>query len=380
MSLQVDIRHRLGAFSLDTSFETSGRLTALFGSSGSGKTSLVNLIGGLLRPDEGRIVVDGRVLVDSAARVFVPRHKRRIGYVFQDARLFPHMTVGQNLRYGRFFTPGAERYADMDGVVELLGIGHLLDRKPGSLSGGEKQRVAIGRALLASPRLILMDEPLASLDDRRKAEIMPYIERLRDETKIPIVYVSHSVAEVARLATDMVVLDNGKVAVSGTTSEILQRLDLLPEEERGEGGAVLDMQVKGRDEAFGMSTLASPAGEIHVAGLDAAPGSTVRVRIRARDVIVATERPRGISALNILPGRIVGISAGDGHFADVFIDCNGEIVSARITRQSAEMLRLAPTLPVFAVVKSVTFDSANTGPASSSTRPPRQTTSGEEVG
>jgi molybdate transport system ATP-binding protein len=360
MSLSVDIRHRLGAFSLDAAFETGGRLTALFGPSGSGKTSLVNLIGGLLRPDEGRIVAGGRVLVDTGAGVFVPKHKRRIGYVFQDARLFPHMTVGQNLRYGRFFTPASERYGDMDGVVELLGIGHLLDRKPGSLSGGEKQRVAIGRALLASPRLILMDEPLASLDEQRKAEILPYIERLRDETKIPIVYVSHSAAEVARLATDIAVLDNGRVAAAGPTSEILQRLDLLPAEERGEGGAVLEMQATTRDEAFGMTTLASPAGEIHVAGLEAAPGSTVRVRIRARDVIVATERPRGISALNILPGRIAGIASGNGHFADVTIDCNGEAVSARITRQSAEMLGLAPGLPVFAVVKSVTFDRANT--------------------
>jgi molybdate transport system ATP-binding protein len=363
MSLSVAIRHRLGGFSLDASFETSGRLTALFGPSGSGKTSLVNLIGGLLRPDEGRIAADGRVLVDTARGVFVPKHRRRIGYVFQDARLFPHMTVSQNLRFGRFFTPASERYADWDGVVDLLGIGHLLDRKPNSLSGGEKQRVAIGRALLASPKLILMDEPLASLDDRRKAEIMPYIERLRDETKIPIVYVSHSVAEVARLATDMVVLDGGKVTAAGPTSEILQRLDLLPEEERGEGGAVLDMRVTSRDEAFGMSTLVSTAGEIHVAGLDAAPGSTVRVRIRARDVIIATERPRGISALNILPGKIAGVASGNGHFADVSIDCNGEIISARITRQSAEMLGLAHGLPVFAVVKSVTFDRANTAPA-----------------
>jgi len=360
MSLSVDIRHRLGAFSLDAAFETGGRLTALFGPSGSGKTSLVNLIGGLLRPDEGRIVAGGRVLVDTGAGIFVPKHRRRIGYVFQDARLFPHMTVGQNLRYGRFFTPASERYGDMDGVVELLGIGHLLDRKPGSLSGGEKQRVAIGRALLASPRLMLMDEPLASLDEQRKAEILPYIERLRDETKIPIVYVSHSAAEVARLATDIAVLDNGRVAAAGPTSEILQRLDLLPAEERGEGGAVLEMRATGRDEAFGMTTLASLAGEIHVAGLEAAPGSTVRVRIRARDVIVATERPRGISALNILPGRIAGIASGNGHFADVTIDCNGETVSARITRQSAEMLGLTPGLPVFAVVKSVTFDRANT--------------------
>jgi molybdate transport system ATP-binding protein len=359
MSLNVDIRRRLGAFSLDATFETSGRLTALFGPSGSGKTSLVNLIGGLLRPDEGRIVADGRVLADTAARIFVPRHKRRIGYVFQDARLFPHMTVRQNLRYGRFFTPASARYGDVDGVVEMLGLGHLLDRRPGLMSGGEKQRVAIGRALLASPRLILMDEPLASLDDRRKAEIMPYIERLRDETKIPLVYVSHSVSEVARLATDIVVLDEGRVAAAGPTSEILQRLDLLPEEERGEGGAVLEMRVTGRNEAFGMSSLASRAGEIHVAGLDVEAGATIRVRIRARDVIVATERPRGLSALNILAGNIAGVSSGNGHFADVLIDCNGEIITARITRQSAEMLGLAAGLDVFAVIKSVTFDRAS---------------------
>ena len=360
MSLEVDIRHRLGAFSIDATFETGGRLTALFGPSGSGKTTLVNLIGGLLRPDEGRIVADGRVLADTAARIFVPRHRRRIGYVFQDARLFPHMTVGQNLRYGRFFTPVSERYGDMDGVIDLLGIGHLLDRRPGLLSGGEKQRVAIGRALLASPRLMLMDEPLASLDDRRKAEIMPYIERLRDETKIPIVYVSHSVAEVARLATDIVVLDEGRVAAAGPTSEILQRLDLLSEEERGEGGAVLEMQVTGRSEAFGMSSLTSQAGDIHVAGLDAETGSKVRVRIRARDVIVATERPRGISALNIMPGRIVDVSSGNGLFADVLIDCNSEKITARITRQSAQMLGLTPGMDVFAVIKSATFDRANT--------------------
>jgi molybdate transport system ATP-binding protein len=360
MSLSLEINHRLGAFTLDTVFETGGRLTALFGPSGSGKTTLVNLIGGLLRPDAGRIAAEGRVLVDTATHTFVPRHKRRIGYVFQDARLFPHLTVSQNLRYGRFFAPSSERYGDLDGVVDLLGIGHLLDRRPNALSGGEKQRVAIGRALLASPRLILMDEPLASLDDRRKAEIMPYIERLRDETKVPIVYVSHSVAEVARLATDMVVLDAGRVVASGPTAQILQRLDLLPEEDQGEGGAILDMRVASRDPAFGMATLASGLGEIHVAGLDAGVGSNVRLRIRARDVLVATERPQGLSALNILPGTVLAVGAGDGPFADVRIDCNGQTVTARITRHSASLLGLAPGLAVFAVVKSVTFDRTNT--------------------
>ncbi len=362
MSLSVDVRHRLGAFTLEAAFESSGRLTALFGPSGSGKTSLVNMIAGLIRPDHGRIIADGRVLADTAARISLPMHRRRIGYIFQDARLFPHLSVSQNLLYGRFFTRASERYGTMEGVVALLGIGHLLDRRPGSLSGGEKQRVAIGRALLASPRLILMDEPLAALDDRRKAEIIPYIERLRDETGVPIVYVSHSVAEVACLASDIVVLERGRVAAFGTTAEILPRLDILPEEERGEGGAVLDMQATGYDAAYGMTTLASPAGEIHVTGLDAPKGSQVRVRIRARDVIIATQHPRDISALNILRGRIASLRTGDDAFADVAIDCGGQSVTARITRQSAEMLGLKPDMPVFAVVKSVTFDRANTAP------------------
>ncbi|RUT80447.1 molybdenum ABC transporter ATP-binding protein, partial [Mesorhizobium sp. M7A.T.Ca.US.000.02.1.1] len=233
MSVLVDISHRLGGFAIDARFESAGRLTALFGASGSGKTTLIDMIAGLIRPDRGRIEVDGRVLVDTDAGIFVPKHKRRIGMVFQDARLFPHLSVAGNLRYGRWFTPPAERYADIDAVVDLLGIGPLMNRRPAKLSGGEKQRVAIGRALLASPRLLLMDEPLASLDEARKAEILPYVERLRDETKIPIVYVSHSVAEVARLASDVVMLAQGNVVASGPTEAVMQRLDLLPAEERG---------------------------------------------------------------------------------------------------------------------------------------------------
>lgn len=359
MTLSVDTRHRLGSFSLDARFQTSGRLIALFGPSGSGKTSLVNIIGGLIRPDQGRIESDGQVLVDTAKRIFVPKHRRRIGYVFQDARLFPHLTVSQNLRYGRWFTPASERYADMAKVIDLLGIGGLLERRPDRLSGGEKQRVAIGRALIASPKLILMDEPLASLDEGRKAEIMPYIERLRDETKIPIVYVSHSLAEVARLATDIVVLKDGRVAASGPTADILQRLDLLPEAERGEGGAVLDMVVRGHDPGFGMTTLSSVAGEIRVTGLDAAVGTPVRVRIRARDVMIATEHPQGLSALNILAGTISAMADSGAALVDVTIDCSGQAVVARITRQSAATLGLAEGQPVFAVVKTVNLDRAN---------------------
>ncbi|CCV14674.1 molybdenum ABC transporter ATP-binding protein [Mesorhizobium sp. STM 4661] len=361
MSVVVDIGHRLGDFGIDACFESAGRLTALFGPSGSGKTTLINMIAGLIRPDKGRIAIDGRVLVDTAASIFVPKHRRRIGMVFQDARLFPHMSVASNLRYGRWFTPTAERYADFNAVVDLLGIGPLLERRPAKLSGGEKQRVAIGRALLASPKLLLMDEPLASLDDARKAEILPYIERLRDETKIPIVYVSHSVSEVARLASDVVVLAQGKVAASGPTGAIMQRLDLLPAEERGEGGAVLDTAVLRHDEAFGMTVLGSAAGEIRVPLLAIPAGAPVRIRIRARDVMIATELPTGLSALNILPGTIVAIEPGEGPAVEVGIDCNGATILARITEQSRQALKLRLGRKVFAVVKTVSFDRANTG-------------------
>jgi molybdate transport system ATP-binding protein len=207
--MAVAIRHRQGDFTLDVAFETGARVIALFGPSGSGKTTILNVIAGLLRPQSGLIRVDGQVLTDTGRGVMVPSHRRRIGYVFQGARLFPHLNVHQNLTYGRWFAPKAERFASLDEIVALLGIGPLLARKPATLSGGEKQRVAIGRALLAAPRLLLMDEPLASLDAARKAETLPYIERLRDELRIPIVYVSHSADEVERLASEVIRLDNG---------------------------------------------------------------------------------------------------------------------------------------------------------------------------
>lgn len=362
MTLSVAVHHRLGALDLETSFESAGHLTALFGPSGSGKTSLINIIAGLIRPDAGRIVIGDRTLVDTANRRFVPACRRRVGFVFQDARLFPHLTVRSNLRYGRWFTPQGERYAEFDRVVEMLGIGHLLGRRPALLSGGEKQRVAIGRALLASPRLLLMDEPLASLDDARKAEIMPYLERLRDETRIPIVYVSHSIAEVARLATDVVVMAEGKVAASGPTTEIMQRLDLLPPEEVGEGGAVLDMKVLRHDESFGMTVLGAAAGEMRVPRVALPEGAVVRVRVRARDVMISTERPQGLSALNILPGRIAEIGKVNGAQVDLRLDCHGDMLVSRITRQSLETLQLTVGRDVFAVIKTVAFDRANLSP------------------
>ena len=204
--LEVDIEHRLGAFELDIHFRSGRGLTALLGRSGAGKTSVVNVIAGLVRPERGRIVVDGSVLIDTERGIRASTHRRRVGYVFQESRLFPHLTVRQNLLFGRWFARGFAPAVPLDDVVDLLGIGTLLDRRPGRLSGGEKQRVAVGRALLAGPRLLLMDEPLASLDARRKDEILPYIERLRDQASVPIIYVSHAVAEVTRLASTIVLI------------------------------------------------------------------------------------------------------------------------------------------------------------------------------
>src|SRR5258708_2094300 len=226
--ITVDVQHRLGSIGLEAQFVSDGGVTALFGRSGAGKTSLVNIICGLIRPDRAHISLDGDVLVDTKQRIFVPKHRRRIGYIFQEGRLFPHLTVRQNLLYGWWFTSAAKRFGDFDQVVELLGIGHLLRRRPGLLSGGEKQRVAIGRALLASPKLLLMDEPLASLDEARKDEILPYLERLAHEIRVPTISVIHSLPQLARLATTIVVMVNGRVAAAGPPPEVTARLGLTP--------------------------------------------------------------------------------------------------------------------------------------------------------
>jgi molybdate transport system ATP-binding protein len=354
--LSVAVTHRLGDFTLDAAFESEGGLTALFGRSGAGKTSLINAIAGLYRPDTGRIVADDAVLTDTASGIFVPAHRRRVGYVFQEGRLFPHLNVRQNLLYGRWFAPKAAGGADLDQIVELLGIGSLLARRPANLSGGEKQRVAIGRALLARPRLLVMDEPLASLDEGRRAEIFPYIERLRDEMRVPIVYVSHSIAEVARLATTLVVLSEGKVAAIGPTAQIMGRIDLFPLTGRAEAGAILATRVAGHDDKFGLTVLRAAAGELRVPHLDLPIGAALRVRIRARDVMISLEPPTGLSALNVLPGVVAEIAGGDGPIVQMRLDCAGEALVARLTRRSVETLGLVPGKQVHAVIKSIAFD------------------------
>ena len=354
--LDVDIRHNQGDFALQAHFQSDGRLTALFGPSGSGKTTIVNAIGGLLRPDHGRITVQGRMLVDTANDVFVPKHRRRIGYVFQEGRLFPHLNVCRNLLFGRWFTPKGERKASFDRVVDLLGIAHLLDRRPSTLSGGEKQRVAIGRALLADPQLLLMDEPLASLEDARKAEIYPYIERLRDESVVPIVLVSHSVAEIARLATSVVVLSEGRVVASGPTAEVLRHTSFFAQSGLAEAGALIEARVCGHDEAYELTVLQARAGSLTVPRLPQPIGTSLRVRLRARDIILAVKEPEGLSALNVLPGFISSINEAEGASMDVQLDCGGDSIVARVTRRSVEELGLKPGLAVHAIIKSIAFD------------------------
>ena len=220
MSLEVSAGTHLGEFALDAEFKSESRVTAIFGPSGSGKTSVLNVIAGLLRPERGRVAVDGTVLLDTGAGVFVPPHRRRIGYVFQDDRLFPHLSVKGNLTYGRIFAGSSRNHASFEEVIDLLDLGSLLHRGIAALSGGEKQRVAIGRALLSSPRLFLLDEPLSSLDERRKEEVMPFLEKLRDRASMPIVYVSHVLSEIERLAGTVVLMASGRVLAVDDASRV----------------------------------------------------------------------------------------------------------------------------------------------------------------
>ncbi|WP_137129247.1 molybdenum ABC transporter ATP-binding protein [Rhizobium sp. FY34] len=351
MTLTVEIRHRQGDFTLDVVFQSEGGVTALFGRSGSGKTSVLRMLGGLTRPNEGRLVLDGEVLFDSARGVSIPPHRRRFGYVFQEPRLFPHLTVRQNLFYGHWFAGRARTGAkEPSRILDMLGIAHLAERRPGNLSGGEQQRVSIGRALLSAPRMLLMDEPLSALDEARKAEILPYLERLRDELDLPILYVSHSVSEVARLADRVVVLADGRVEATGNASKILGAVS--PATGR-EAGSVLSGRVTAVDAASGLATIGLSGTQLVVPKGALEMGRALRVHIPAREVLLATVRPQGISALNVLEGTIQSISlTGDGA-ADIQLACGGEYVQARLTALSVQRLHMVVGMPVHAIIKTV---------------------------
>jgi molybdate transport system ATP-binding protein len=358
--LEVEVEHRIGDFTLEARFASDAGITALFGRSGAGKTTLVNLLAGLRRPERGRIVVDGHPLFDSAAGIDLRPEKRRLGYVFQESRLFPHLSVAGNLTYGLRRTPPGERHQDLDRIVELLDLGALLKRRPRTLSGGERQRVSIGRALLTSPRLLLMDEPLASLDIARKAEILPFIERLRDEIGLPIVYVSHALEEVIRLADTMVLMSEGRTVAMGPVEAIMSRLDLRPLTGRYEAGAVLSATVAETDDGFGLTVLAFAGRRLLVPQLELPRGTPLRVRVRARDVSLSLSRPLDSSVLNVIEGTVRELDGGDDPLVDVLLDVGAPLIS-RITRRSAQALRLAPGQRVFAQIKAVAIDRPSLG-------------------
>jgi molybdate transport system ATP-binding protein len=359
--LEVAAFCRFGGFTLDVAFTTGAKgLTAILGRSGAGKTSLINVVAGLARPERGRVVLDGTVLVDADRGIDLAPERRRIGYVFQEGRLFPHLSVRRNLTYGLRRSGVARNPIGFDHVVELLGLGPLLARYPASLSGGEKQRVAIGRALLASPRLLLMDEPLAALDPERKAEILPFIERLRDELEIPILYVSHMMEEVVRLADSVVLISEGRLAAQGSVEEVMSRLDLRPLTGRYDGGAVLAATVVAHDAEFGLTRLAFAGGELLVPSLALDPGERLRLRIRARDVALAVKPPEGLSILNVLAGTVREIADDGGPLVDLVVDV-GVPLWARITARSLSGLGLRIGSPVFALVKAVAIDGRSMG-------------------
>lgn len=349
----------LGAFSLDVDFTMPMRgVTALFGPSGSGKTTILRCIAGLSRM-QGRLHVDGSIWQDDEDRIFRKPHARSIGYVFQEASLFPHLSVRKNLLYAtqRNSTDSFSRSLAFDDVVDLLGAGALLDRDPGSLSGGERQRVAIGRALLSQPRILLMDEPLSALDRGAKEDILPYLESLHETLEIPILYVSHDIGEASRLADRMIVLSKGRVAAEGSIDDVLQRLDLRPETGRFEAGVVLRARVASTKATYQTTQLDLAGQNITIPGVDLPVGQEIRLRIRARDVALATERPQGISIRNILSGVIDEIvEEPNSAFAETLINLGGPRIRARITREALSEMKLQTGMPIFALIKSVSFD------------------------
>ena len=355
MSLSFALRHRFPSFAMDAAFEarTPG-VTVLFGPSGAGKSTIIDAAAGLLRPDQCRIAIGGTVLADTDAGVWLPPEKRRAGMVFQDSRLFPHMSVATNLRFGMRRAAAGE--IQFDEVVDLLGIGGLLDRKPKALSGGERQRVAIGRALLAQPRLLLMDEPLASLDAARKAEILPYLTRLKTALRLPVLYVTHALDEAVQLADSLVLVEAGQVVAYGETAEISARAE-LPLAGRDDAGAVLICRVDAHDPPRVLTRLKGGGAVFLVPLLDLPVGAPCRIRVPAREVILAGRPPEAISLHNVIAGTVRRI-AQDPQRRSVVVEVgltDGGLLS-RVTPDAVMRLGLSPGAPVLALIKSTSIE------------------------
>lgn len=346
---------RRDGFTLDVAIEVSAPgVVALFGRSGCGKTTLVNIVAGLLAADEARVAIDGVVLEDSRAQIHLPAERRRIGYVFQDARLFPHLNALGNLRYGERRARDSSKPITLELVAQLLGLEPLLQRRVHELSGGERQRVALGRALLSQPRLLLLDEPLAALDAARREEVLPYLEKLRDELAIPIIYVSHQFEEVLRLATHVVLLDQGRVIDQGTLGELSLHPQLRAIVGPDAVGAVLLGAIESTDGA-GLAAVRIGDNVLNVALSGARVGAAVRVQLLARDVILAVSRPEGLSVRNMLMGTISKIASDDADTELVHVDIGGAAVLARVTRAASFALKLQTGMKVWVLVKAVSI-------------------------
>lgn len=348
--LSLRLTRRLSDFSLDVDVACPYPVTAIFGPSGAGKSTLLNLLAGLLRPDRGEIALDGEVLFSSGAGIDLPPERRRVGYVFQDDLLFPHLTVAANLRYGHDLLRPPDRRLNVDRIVDLLQLGPLLGRRPARLSGGERQRVALGRALLASPRLLLMDEPLASLDQGLKDRIIPYLRHIRSDLQIPILYVSHSVAEILELTGQVIVLKQGRVVACGDFFDIAHHPDVLPLIEAHGFENVLPVEVLSGDPARGVSVVRYGDQELKVPYCDRPAGVRIFIGIRADDIILCRERPSGLSVRNAVQGRVMEVSEVEGRGL-VYVDV-GKRLAVKVTLEAIEELGLKAGGPVTCLIKT----------------------------
>ncbi len=345
-----------GSFKLDADLSLPGSgISVLFGDSGSGKTTLLRCMAGLERPQHGFFGINGKIWQDSDKNLFVPAHQRCLGYVFQEANLFPHLSVNGNLQFGlKRIATQQSNGTILNEVVELLGIGNLLDRKPDRLSGGERQRVAIARALVLNPAILLMDEPLASLDLKRKQEVLPYLLKLQQEFAIPIVYVTHSRQEVMQLADYLVILENGHVQADGVLTDMLGRLD-LPLAQDKDAASVWQGTISGHDNEFQLSNVEFNGVSLSLPNIDAGYGTRLRVQIHARDVSLSLEAPSQTSILNVLPATITGLADDQSGHTIVRLTCGQETLLAHITRKSSQLLGLRADLPVFAQIKGTSL-------------------------